>query len=99
MVEGPQTEDDPQPELRGMTILRVVEPSPIGHTSDASEEKLDGSAQAVSCAPVGCGTDSSMALQVPCCSGTLKASNYIGLLQLACALLWFRRQWRLAILR
>ncbi len=28
-----------------------------------------------------------------------KASNYIGLLQLACALLWFRRQWRLAILR
>ncbi len=28
-----------------------------------------------------------------------KASNYLGLLQLACALLWFRRQWRLAILR
>ena len=28
-----------------------------------------------------------------------KASNYMGLLQLACALLWFRRQWRLSILR
>ena len=28
-----------------------------------------------------------------------KASNYLGLLQLACALLWFRRQWCLAILR
>lgn len=28
-----------------------------------------------------------------------KASNYLGLLQLACALLWFRRHWRLAILR
>ena len=26
-----------------------------------------------------------------------KASNYLGVLQLACALLWFRRQWRLAI--
>ncbi len=28
-----------------------------------------------------------------------RASNYLGLLQLACALLWFRRQWRLVILR
>ena len=28
-----------------------------------------------------------------------KASNYLGLVQLACALLWFRRQWRLAFLR
>ena len=28
-----------------------------------------------------------------------KASNYLGVLQLACALLWFRRQWRLAISR
>ena len=28
-----------------------------------------------------------------------KASNYLGLLQLACMLLWFRRQWRMAILR
>ncbi len=28
-----------------------------------------------------------------------KASNYLGVLQLACALLWFRRQWSLAILR
>ena len=28
-----------------------------------------------------------------------KASNYLGVLQLACALLWFRRQWRLANLR
>ena len=28
-----------------------------------------------------------------------KASNYLGLLQLACALLWFRRQWRAPILR
>ena len=27
-----------------------------------------------------------------------KAANYLGVLQLACALLWFRRQWRLAIL-
>lgn len=28
-----------------------------------------------------------------------KASNYLGMLQLACALLWFRRQWRVAVLR
>ncbi len=28
-----------------------------------------------------------------------KATNFLGLLQLACALLWFRRQWRLAFLR
>jgi len=28
-----------------------------------------------------------------------KAANFLGLLQLACALLWFRRQWRLAFLR
>lgn len=28
-----------------------------------------------------------------------KARNFLGLLQLACALLWFRRQWRLAFLR
>lgn len=28
-----------------------------------------------------------------------KASNYLALLQLACALLWFRRQWRLTFLR
>ena len=25
-----------------------------------------------------------------------KAANYLGVLQLACALLWFRRQWRLS---
>ena len=28
-----------------------------------------------------------------------KVANYLGVLQLACALLWFRRQWRLATLR
>jgi len=28
-----------------------------------------------------------------------KASKYLGVLQLACTLLWFRRQWRLTILR
>ena len=28
-----------------------------------------------------------------------KASNYLGMLQLACALLWFRRQGRVAVLR
>ena len=28
-----------------------------------------------------------------------KASNYLGLLQLACILLWYRRSWRLANLR
>lgn len=28
-----------------------------------------------------------------------KSSNYLGLLQLACALLWFRRQWHLTFLR
>ena len=28
-----------------------------------------------------------------------KASNYLGLLQLACALIWYRRQWSLANLR
>jgi len=28
-----------------------------------------------------------------------KVKNYLGLLQLACALLWFRRQWHLTLLR
>lgn len=28
-----------------------------------------------------------------------KASNYLGLIQLACALLWYRRHWRLSLLR
>lgn len=28
-----------------------------------------------------------------------KAQNYVGLLQFACALLWFRRQWKLHLLR
>ena len=28
-----------------------------------------------------------------------KASNYLRLLQVACALLWFRRQWRHTFLR
>ncbi len=28
-----------------------------------------------------------------------KAANYLGLVQLACALLWFRRQWRMSVLR
>lgn len=28
-----------------------------------------------------------------------KARNYLALLQLACALLWYRRQWRLTLLR
>lgn len=28
-----------------------------------------------------------------------KASNYLGLIKLACALIWYRRQWRLALLR
>ena len=34
---------------------------------------------------------------VPVCYDK-KASSYLGVLQLACALLWFRRQWRLSIL-
>ena len=28
-----------------------------------------------------------------------KACNYLGLIQLACALLWYRRHWRLSLLR
>lgn len=28
-----------------------------------------------------------------------KACNYLGLIKLACALLWYRRQWRLSLLR
>lgn len=28
-----------------------------------------------------------------------KSDNYLGLLKLACALLWYRRQWRLTVLR
>lgn len=28
-----------------------------------------------------------------------KARNYLGLIQLACALLWYRRLWRLSVLR
>ena len=28
-----------------------------------------------------------------------KSCNYLGIIQLACALLWYRRQWRLVLLR
>jgi len=28
-----------------------------------------------------------------------KAQNYLALLQFACALLWYRRHWRLTVLR
>jgi len=28
-----------------------------------------------------------------------KASNYLGLIKPACALLWYRRRWRLSVLR
>ena len=51
---------------------------------------------------VGGGTHLGLALQVP---GDIlvrydkKPANYLGLLQLACALIWYRRRRRLAVLR
>ena len=82
--------------VSGLTILQAVElpPDTAITIRRIGEEKP-------SARPVGCGTDAGMALQVPCGLGShdKKASNYLGVLQLACALLWFRRQWRLANLR
>ena len=50
---------------------------------------------------MGGGADAGMALQVPAILVRYdkKAESYLGLLQLACMLLWFRRHWRLAFLR
>ena len=86
-----------------MTILQAVGLPPdtaIGSTSDASAKKLDASG------------DKRYPARRWVVERTLawlskavlvrydkKAANYLGVLQLACALLWFRRQWRLAILR
>ena len=74
------------------------------HIRRIGEEKLDASErQAVSgrCR-MGCGTDrwhGSPSAVRSLVRYDKKAANYLGVLQLACALLWFRRQWRLAILR
>ena len=77
-----------------MTILRVVEPSPdtaIGHTSDASaRRKLDGSGRKRY--PARRWVVERTLAWLSKCRAVLgrydkKASNYIGLLQLACTLL------------
>ena len=78
VVERPQlTEDDPQHLClaRGMTRpgrRRRQTRLSATHPTHRRGEVGRFWAQAVSCAPVGCGTDSSMALQVPCGSGTLR---------------------------
>ena len=80
VVERPQlTEDDPQhlcldkgyEQSFGSSSRRQTRLSAT-HPTHRRGEVGRFWAQAVSCAPVGCGTDSSMALQVPCGSGTLR---------------------------
>ena len=89
-----------------MTILQAVGLPPdtaIGSTSDASaREKLDASGDKRY--PARRWVVERTLAWLSKCRAVLvrydkKAANYLGVLQLACALLWFRRQWRLAILR
>ena len=91
---------------KGMTILQAVGLPPdtaIRRTSDASvREKLDTSGEKRY--PARRWVVERTLAWLSKCRAVLvrydkKASNYLGVLQLACALLWFRRQWRLAILR
>ena len=109
VVERPQlTEDDPQhlcldkgydnPSGRRAVARHGYRP----HIRRIGEEKLDGSGRKRY--PARRWVVERTLAWLSKCRAVLvrydkKASNYIGLLQLACALLWFRRQWRLAILR
>ncbi len=107
VVERPQlTEDDPQhlcldkgyvnPSGRRAVARHGYRP----HIRRIGEEKLDGSGRKRY--PARRWVVERTLAWLSKCRAVLvrydkKASNYIGLLQLACALLWFRRQWRLAI--
>ena len=88
-----------------MTILQAVALPPdtaIGCTSDASVRSLDASGDKRY--PARRWVVERTLAWLSKCRAVLvrydkKVANYLGVLQLACALLWFRRQWRLAILR
>ena len=69
-----------------------------GQTRRIGEEKLD--AQEVKCYPARRWVVERTLAWLSKCRATLvrydkKESNYVGLIQLACALLWYRRQCRL----
>ena len=78
VVERPQpTEEEPQ----HLCLDKGYDPSGRGaaaghgyreHIRRIGEEKLDASGDTVSGAPVGCGTDAGMALQVPCGPGPVR---------------------------
>ena len=105
VVERPQpTEEEPQ----HLCLDKGYDnPSGRGAAADHGYREhirrigLDASGDAVSGAPVG--VERTLAWLSKCRAVLVrydkKAANYLGVLQLACALLWFRRQWRLAILR
>ena len=81
---------------RAEPLRRTVD---TGRTSGVSaEEKLDG--QGVKRHPARRWVVERTLAWLSKCRGILvrydkKASNYLGLLQLACALIWYRRQWSL----
>ena len=91
---------------KGMTILQAVGLPPdtaIGSTSDASARR-SWDASGDKRYPARRWVVERTLAWLSKCRAVLvrydkKAANYLGVLQLACALLWFRRQWRLAILR
>ena len=89
-----------------MTILQAVGLPPdtaIGSTSDASARRSWTPLATSGIRRAGGLWNGTLAWLSKCRAVLVrydkKAANYLGVLQLACALLWFRRQWRLAILR
>ena len=72
------------------------------HIRRIGEEKLDSSGQKTH--PARRWVVERILSWLSKCRGLLvrydkKASNFLGLLQLACGLLWYRRLWRLTVLR
>ncbi len=84
---------------RGTTIHRaMVAHGYLGHVRRIGEEKLDS--QSVKRHPARRWVVECTLAWLSKCRAILvrydkRVSNYIGLIQLACALFWYRRQWQL----
>src|SRR5215213_3544671 len=72
----------------------------VPHIRKIGEEKRDD-AGVKRYPALGGGTYTGVAVEMPGHTGTLrqKAANYLGLIKVACILLWYRRQHRLSLLR
>jgi len=106
VVDRPQpTEDTPQ-HLQGLRHSDRPHgrgPSPLcsPYSADRPGETRREKPQATSLAPMGYGTDAELDEQVSRDSDSIrqKSCNYLGLVQLCCGLLWYRRLHRLSLLR